>query len=319
MRTLNFPGALSEYNSAYEIDTSPLSKVSLAQAYQIAGRLEEARIFAEDCLKNTDSSWMLYYGIDPNEYKRDLHEILYKTYHGLAKTTDDFIKRFVYHFTGDVHSMLFRKYSLISANAYKDRANPDVLLQYVDAFEGYPRRALSYLYAARDFEVPRIPASKPSYDFEENRLLGRHKNLVNIIDDFDPVWEKDMQAAVYTELARLTGSHTAAEELYILNRGALRQAGVALPVHLVINVADSRFVSLLSKALVKQGIKPVADKCRLQLLVNISNRSAGAVVQWELNDTIGGINLFRRELVVLDFSPVELRLFAQSLSESLFN
>ncbi|MDR2808486.1 MAG: hypothetical protein LBB43_05695 [Spirochaetaceae bacterium] len=319
LRTLNFAGALSEYNSAYEMDTSPLSKVSLAQTYQIAGRLEEARLFGEECLKNTDSSWMLYYGIDPDGYKRDLHEILYKTYHGLAETTDRPIKRFVYRFTGDVHKLLFRKYSLVSANAYKDNSNPDVLLQYVDAFEAYPKRALSYLYAARDFEVPHIPESKPSYDFQESRLLRRYKDLSGVVDAFDPVWEKDMRAAAYTELAGQTNSHTAAENLYLLNRGALRQAGIALPVYLVVRGGDSKVSKRLSKALIKQGIKPVSDHAsRFQLLVRINSRSAGGLVQCELNDTVQGINLFRQEFVALDFSPVELRLLAQSLSEALF-
>jgi hypothetical protein len=320
LRTLNIPGALAEYNSAYEMDTSPLSKVSLAQTYQIAGRLEEARLFAEECLTNTDTSWMLYYGIDPDGYKRDLHEILYKTYYGLARTARWGIKRLVYQITGAVHQLLFRMYSLRSANAYKDNANPDVLLQYVDAFEAYPRRALYYLSAARDFEVPRIPESKPSYDFQESRLLRRHQNLMPLIDAFDPVWEQDMKATVYTELALLTGADAAAEDLYLLNRGALRQAGISLPVQVIVTGGASGFAVQLGKALSKEGIKPVrGQEARFQLLVRINRQSGGAVLQCELNDTVQGINLARREEVVLNFSQVELRFFAQSLAEALFH
>ncbi|MDR0709831.1 MAG: tetratricopeptide repeat protein, partial [Spirochaetaceae bacterium] len=86
LRRMELPRVFADYQAAYQMDTSPLSKVNLAQAFQIAGRLEEARLYAEDCLESGDLSWMLNYGIDIDRYRRDLHEILYKTYSGLAKT-----------------------------------------------------------------------------------------------------------------------------------------------------------------------------------------------------------------------------------------
>ncbi|MCL2128362.1 MAG: hypothetical protein FWH38_08910, partial [Treponema sp.] len=76
MRRLDLEGAQADYQAAREIDHSPLAKLNLAQVYQISGRLEEARLYAEDCLKTGDHSWMMNYGIDPVRYRRDIHEIL---------------------------------------------------------------------------------------------------------------------------------------------------------------------------------------------------------------------------------------------------
>jgi tetratricopeptide (TPR) repeat protein len=319
LRTLNFSGVLSEYNTAYELDTSPLSKMSLAQSYQVAGQLEEARFFAEDCLHTIDTSWMMYYGLDPAGYQRDLHEILYKTYQGLAHTEERVLTRFINRFTGEIHQLLFRKYGLISAHAYKDGFSPDVLIEYYNVFDAYPGRALTYLRTAQDFEVPRIPQSAPSYLFEESRMLRRPQGLRAAIEQFDPVWERDMKAEALTELAIRSHSSTAAEDLYLLNRGALHQAGIPLPVNLAIAGTVPRLEQSIQKVLSAQGIQPVtAEACRFQMFIRIDERSTGFRVQCELFDTMQGVSLLREEIPLVDFSRTELRQFALLLSATVF-
>ncbi|MDR2480030.1 MAG: hypothetical protein LBD48_12055, partial [Treponema sp.] len=189
LRRLDLEQAQKDYESAYETDTSPLAKLNLAQIYQISGRLEEARLYAEDCLKGSDLSWMLNYGIDADRYKRDIHDILFKTYAGLAKAETfmpwarpdekirSILRNISYHFKSRVHRKLYQKYSLASADAYSaeifEGGGPhlDSFIQYYNAFEAYPRRALAYLNRARDFESSLIPAAEHSYNLEEGILL----------------------------------------------------------------------------------------------------------------------------------------------------
>jgi transglutaminase-like putative cysteine protease/tetratricopeptide (TPR) repeat protein len=250
LRQLDLRSAFADYEAAYNMDSSPLSRLNLAQLYQIAGRLTEAKVYAEDCLKAGDMSWMMNYGIDPVRYSRDIHEILYKTYDGLVQTeklrpypaplewVESLLREIGYRFKAEVHRHLFRKYSRLSADAY-DEPHPDSLIQYFRAFEGYPRRALRYLRAARDFEVPLIPASQPGYYYEEGRLMNKPALTLEALRGFDTLWERDMMADGFAELAgsgafRRQSAQTRylAEELYRLNPGAPRQRGIKLPVEL---------------------------------------------------------------------------------------
>jgi tetratricopeptide (TPR) repeat protein len=255
LRQLDLRSAFSDYEAAYNMDNSPLSRLNLAQLYQIAGRLEEARVYAEDCLKAGDLSWMMNYGIDPVRYSRDIHEILYKTYDGLAQTEklrpypapaewiQSLGREIRCRFYAEVHRHLFRKYSRLSADAYGE-SHLDALIQYFRAFEGYPGRGLSYLRAARDFETPLIPASEPGYYYEEGRITNKTAPVLEAMRGFDRLWERDMMADGFAELAK-TGAFRrgaaqalySAEELYRLNPGALRQRGIKLPVELRFNTA----------------------------------------------------------------------------------
>jgi tetratricopeptide (TPR) repeat protein len=347
LRRLEFKRVFEEYQVAYELDTSPLSKVNLSQSYQIAGRLNEARLYAEDCLRGSergsDLSWMLNYGIDPVRYKRDLHEILYKTYKGLSKAEsfnkgagireyiDHLFRMLSYRFKTEVHTQLFRKYSLLSANAYDSSdapaadtsgkaPNPDALLQYVDAFEAYPARALSYLRKARSLELPIIPEAEPSYTFEEGRLTRSRRLLTETLAGFDPTWERDMLADAYTELALITNGDTrrdAAERLFALNRGALRQAGISLSIALdIVTSGDASIGRKLSAALKAVGLTPapVEWPSRFRLSIRVSGLEAAC----ELYDGGRGISVLRRNFALNSLSNKELADFAQRLGDMVF-
>jgi transglutaminase-like putative cysteine protease len=327
-RRLEFARVFGEYQVAYELDTSPLSKINLAQSYQIAGRLEEARLYAENCLRVSDLSWMLNYGTDPIRYKRDIYKILYKTYEGLEKVESfkqgglkGLFQQLAYRFKAEENRQLFRKYSLLSANAYGlysgGELNPDALCLYSDAFEAYPRRALSYLQEARSLETPLIPDAAPSYDFDIGRLLKDKQLIADSIAALDPIWERDVIADAYTELAKLPGSRSsrndAIERLFALNAGALRQAGLSLPVSLVVDSADTRVTRILQNALKTAGLVPT-ESARFRLTLTIDSGSIDCV----LHDGNRGTVLLKRSIPIGSLSSKDLHAFAQTLAKQVF-
>jgi tetratricopeptide (TPR) repeat protein len=365
LRQLDIARALGEFQDAYQADTSTLSKMDLAQVYQIAGRLEEARLYGEDSLNTGDLSWMLNYGTDPVQYRRDLHEILYKTYEGLEKTEaftfyasfGDWVqgrfRRTGRWFKAAVHRRLFEKYSLLSANDYSPSRFPslrmkdggphlEALLQYYNAFKFYPRRGLSYLRAARDLEIPLIPLSEPSYDAEEGILRRNGGLLRKALESLDPVWERDIIADVYAELARPglggiflraaagTGEDTQrpGERLYALNRGALRQRGIRLPVELVISAGTAaslesgdpgrRTERNLRRVLRRIGVEPQRAGGAGRPRFRLSLTAAGDEFACELYDSFRGEPVFRRNIPLASFAAGDMSAFALALGEAIF-
>jgi hypothetical protein len=353
LRRLALPRALAEYQEAYEMDTSPLSKLNLAQVYQIGGRLEEARLYAEDCLKAADLSWMLNYGIDPVRYRRDIHEILKDTYRGLEQAESyaaptavpgkirSLFRRAAFRFQAEVHRLLFRKYSLLSAEAYTSGNGPgsspgdtvsgethlDALSQYYNAFEDYPRRALAYLRRAGEYETALIPESLATYEFEEGKLLGDTELIHGAIDQFDPLWERDMIAGAYAELAVGRDAalrRDASERLFALNRGALRQQGIRLPVKLEIPGGSPRLQSALKKSATTAGLDTSndarIDDARYTLTLtagNDSNRTT--LVTCELYDGGRGTVIYRDAITLPSLSGTDKAAFARTLSNGIFN
>ncbi|GHV92153.1 transglutaminase [Spirochaetia bacterium] len=367
LRQLDFKRTLADYEAAYEIDNSPLSKLNLAQLHQISGRLEEARLYAEDCLKGNDLSWMLNYGINPVRYRRDIHEILYKTYGGLEKT-ERFLpwahpgdkirsgfRRLSWSFKAAVHRKYFQKYSLLSADSY-GQEHLDALIQYYRAFESYPRRSLTYLRQAREFETSLTTEAEPSYDLEEGRLMKKRALTEAALENFDPLWERDMIGEAYVELARRTrgaAHQDAVEKLFALNRGALRQEGLSLPVHLgyMFNTetaagpggpADPRAIRALkpiTRALKKAGIRdtgvaadtagtgagaaggvaaPGLDRFTLTLEMQARGEAGGWNILCELYDGGRGTTVLRRSIPLASASRKDISAFARALGDAVF-
>ncbi|MDR2575871.1 MAG: hypothetical protein LBC52_05445, partial [Treponema sp.] len=348
MRRLDIEEALSDFQSAREIDRSPLAKVNLAQAYQISGRLEEARLYALDCLKAGDHSWMAYYGIDPVRYRRDLHEILYKTYSGLAKAEkfmpwgtvagyfQSAFRAMKFRFYASVHRKLYQKYSLAAGDAYDIReanGHPplDQYIQYYNAFETYPDRAIVYLRRAREFEIVVIPESAGSYYLEEGVLRKDTSLVARALDALDPVWERDLISTCHREFA-LRGSASSAEDLFALNRGALLQAGIRLPLEIRFNNIDGR---KFTRALAKAGFVQTANTSRvvfytppgpsrfsLDITINAAPGngapSGGFTVFCELRDSEGVIKPLRHAIPLPSMSRADISTFARTLSQLMF-
>ncbi|MDR0568495.1 MAG: hypothetical protein LBG87_04750 [Spirochaetaceae bacterium] len=348
LKQLEFKQAFSDYQIAYELESAsvPLSKVNLAQSYQRAGYLDQARLYAEDCLNGADHSWMLNYGIDPVRYKQDLHEILYQVYAGLEQTeyaalhdswretAHGMFRKTSYWFKKKIHRYLFRKYSLLSANKYKmdssagGDSNLDALLQYYRAFEEYPRRALRYLRRAEAFEVPLIPESAATYRYEEGRLLKKPDLLYEVLPRFHPVWQRDMTADCFTDIAKIKkrGPEAvyAAESLYLLNRGALRQNGIALPLECVITAPVPNAGKMLLPVLKAAGIDPLPEgnaSNRFALEIRIQGQKNNYAAVCELRDkTRQGAILFRYRAALSSLSnKKEINAFIRNLTGRLFS
>jgi len=343
MRRLDLEKAQADYNAAREIDPSPLAKINLAQTYRISGRLEEARLYAENCLNTNDLSWMSNYGIDPVRYKRDIYEILYKTYKGLTgaqkfiphytlgEKMSSFFKTVSYRFYTSVYRQLYQKYSLAAGDAYSaefDRIddNPfpplEPFIQYYNAFETYPRRAIFYLNIARNLETTIIPLAEPSYILEEG-VLFKNSNLIGTaLKTLDPVWEREMISQCYKELAQRGGKvsrRNAAAELFALNRGALLQAGIRLPVEMNISFdsgGSRRNEKILRNALSKAGFRPVrAGEARYVLDISVI---AGNAVSCTLIDTEGATRLLHRIFSINSVSKNDIYTFVRAFSGYVF-
>jgi hypothetical protein len=300
---------------------------------------------------------MLNYGIDPERYKRDLHEILYQTYRGLAnvenhrvhagfiESVKGFFRQYYYRFKAASHRHLFKKYSLYAAEAYMDglgvsldnaagEEGLDAWVQYYNAFESYPRRALGYLRSAGDFEVPIIPESLPSYSVEEGTILKNKETLLSAIPQFDALWERDMIAETYTELWKQLGGRKftlerrdAAERLYALNRGALLQNGITLPVSFLYTpqggINPRRTERTLRKTLEKIGLellpadaKDAQTEYQPRFRLSVTQETDG--LYCDLYDSGRGISVFRKTIPLPSLRPKDISAFAETLGGALF-
>jgi tetratricopeptide (TPR) repeat protein len=332
-----------EHEAAYEIDTSPRAKLSLAQIYQISGRLEDARLYAQDCLKDGNNSWMYYFGIDPERYKRDIHKTLAETYDGLLNTERllpwvtpkekilSLFRTVSYLLKKEVNLKLYRKYSLAAANADGDDSNGahlGSLTQYYNAFHDYPRRAFTYLNKARAFEITLIPAAIPSYDLKEGILFNKKHLIEKAMYGFDPFWEKEHISDCHKALKN-------AEELFAMNRGALNQAGIKLPVYMDLffeeTLASETLVSKtsvsetgnsnkhLERALLKAGFKKENMTARFRLAVRINGSQENDYTAFcELVDTKGETETLRYSFPLRETTRTEYYRLARSLRNEIF-
>jgi hypothetical protein len=246
------------------------------------------------------------------------------------------------------HRFLFQKYSLLAANAYsaysedtggavflkaapQNDPGPDAWIQYYNAFEPYPRRALPYLRNARNYEVPLIHRAETSYDVEEGALLKNRDLLLRSIPEFDPLWERDMIADTYAELSLLYKGkrqkferYDTAERLYALNRGYLRQKGIPLPVDLNLSFAAgipgmeaAGADRVLRRTLKKMGVEaldPETYPCRFRFSIAL----AGGEASCELYDGGRGTAVLRRSIPLASISALDIAVFAKTLGDAMF-
>jgi hypothetical protein len=208
-------------------------------------------------------------------------------------------------------------------------SNLESLLQYYHAFEDYPRRALVYLRKAGSFERPLIPESASTYLFEEGRLLKNYALLYEGMGRFNPVWQRDMLVKGFTELAKPTWRAKpetrgeAAESLYALNRGALRQNGIRLPVELAVSgtAPGSKFTETLVRRLKAGGIdvRPGPSRFRLEIRIQ-GDQEKGWLGGCEIYDTLRGNGLLLKRSIPLHSlsDKAQISEFVRDLSNSMF-
>lgn len=335
LKRLEFAKTYAEYERAYELDVSPLSKLNLADAFRSAGRLAEARSYAENTLAVSDLSWMFNYGTNLNQYRRDIHDILSETYEGLANLESSYPRADVLDWARGLavsaihrvrsagHKALFREYARKAAVSYGAAGQPlDSLLNYYDAFSAYPKRALSYLREAQELERSLVPASASLYELERGRLERSVRRIESAVYGFDPIWQKDLTAKAFAALAELQAkgspeSKDAAERLFALNRGALRQRAVKLPISVRILGADAekRSGRVLS-TLRRSGFAVSSDASPSRFALDIS--LAGGAAACTLSDTLRGTVVAAKVVPLASSSSKDLAAFGRSLADAVF-
>jgi transglutaminase-like putative cysteine protease len=331
LNRFHFSAAVSDYETARETDPTTLSKVSLAQVRQTQGRLDEALLLAREALDSPNLSWMLNFGINEDQYKRDIYDILAKTswglyyrsrntvYAGIREKAANLANIVRHYVNGMVYQHLYEKYTLRFAGGFNAAQNGvlplvpenlEVLSQYVHCFDKYPRRALSYLQASRRIETSLIPESGPSYTRAEGGMKGDTTLLLKALGELDPVWEVGEIAEAYENLYRQyrkageTGkAREAAENLYLVNRGALVQNGIPLPVRLTCDFdgidpqTKKRLTGTLASLFQKSGFT-IQDRAAFTLSVYFNGTGASA----ELYETAGGTSMVRKTFTPADLS-----------------
>jgi hypothetical protein len=348
----DFNAAANDYERARESDPTTLSKISLAQTRQIQGKLDEAVILAREALDAKNLSWMLNFGINEDQYKRDIYEILYKTsrglyyrskqtvYTGIKEQIANLCETAKHYFNWRIYKHLYEKYTLQFAEGFHFNSaggGPfpllpeylEVLAQYVNCFDKYPRRAAAYLTASKNIETSLIPESAPSYTRAEGNMKNDAVLLQNALLELDPVWEMTEIAEAYQNLHRLyrkTGESAKAEDaaaaLYLVNRGAVLQNGVRLPVTLQFDFGgvavsaktQKRVIATLTAMLKKAGFAVPQNQAAFTLSVHVDVNNPAA----EIYETSTGKTIARKTFAPTDFTRSGLARLVRDISAMAF-
>jgi transglutaminase-like putative cysteine protease len=307
-KSLDLARARSEYETAFALDTSPLSSVSLADVALDSGELEKARAAGEENLKRTDHAWMVNFGTDLEAHTMDIYRILMDVYSGLARVEvrrpasgpldrlASLAKTAEYRARAWYCEQRYRRISFSVSKSYRASGNGiQANVNCYNALEGYPDRARAYLRRAAELEGSLVPESQPSYELEAAILDKDIPRALAAADRLKQPWEGDILVDGLSRIGRIMksrgdgrGLRPIEERLFSLNRGGVLQAGLSLPAALVLQSdsrSGSRYLSALAAALKGAGIdfRPAkeAAACRYRLRLSFV---AGNVVM-RLEDT----------------------------------
>ena len=133
-----------------------------------------------------------------------------------------------------------------------------------------------------------------------------------------------MIAKVYAELALKSPDRAerneAAERLYGINPGALRQRGIRFPVELRINGASTQTGAALRRLLTQTGMEPLPEgSARFRLTLTVRTGAKGQSVLCEMHDQAQGAALFNRIIALPSLSAPDRSAFSRSLGETVFS
>jgi len=245
----DFNKALEEYKRAYELDSSPLSKLNMAELYLEKGQTETARVWLNSAKNHKNSSWMANYGTDTTLYETDILEIETQLYKNLAieeqtrikenffDSVASFFKTIWLNLQALYYEYTYYKYSSINASNYKKEGNDySSNAHYALAFKKNPILSEKYLYKAVTFEEKEIPESRARYLLEKERANRNINTILNAIQKLNQNWEKDIIADSYEDILRFSffkntdQIRQVTQELYKIKPYAVRRSGGLLPI-----------------------------------------------------------------------------------------
>ncbi|GAB1482312.1 hypothetical protein MASR2M78_11270 [Treponema sp.] len=163
----------------------------------------------------------------------------------------------------------------------------------------------------------------------ESGLIQKDPDLIKqAIRSLDSLWERDLIAEGYTALARGIEKDTrlrreAAEKLYALNKGALRQKGIRLPIRLKVELTGTNPNQKALKK-IKRSVSRVLDRSGFHILKGDSSRfildielRADAAV-CILRDEGRGLIVQKKAIPLPSLRRSDLCTFALGLADTLF-
>ena len=248
---MDFNTAFQDYQQAYVMDSTPLALMGLAELYTEFGLLDEALSHIQEVLGHEDSSWMYYFGVDPDRHRMEIDRILRDIYSAMAVRAL-FKPKPGYRRLGNLfHSLKFRCMEWYHDRRYR-RAAYDVGMlnrgqgNRLDAAWSlylangkYKLPALKYLSESEEIEMSITSLAEGFYLLEKGKLLKDAGLLSEALGRLDREWERREIAEAMEELIRIyskTGDRATAArlstELYRINPGAFVGSGLKFPLYI---------------------------------------------------------------------------------------
>ncbi|HKL84845.1 MAG TPA: transglutaminase domain-containing protein [Treponemataceae bacterium] len=225
LKKLSFKAAFSLYMKAWNIDSSPLATIGVAETLLLAGHPSQALQYLKHALSRPDLFWIANYGTTTDQYKADVHKLerdIYKylinvekrkVIHNFSTMINKTMYVWKYHFLAWKEDSFFRIHSKNVSQQYESTnsiqpRNSGIQLfidsYYYQAFNSIRIISKQHLLRAKEIETDHIPASLPSYLFEEGLANHDISLLDQAISTLNPVWEKKYLAEAVAERLKLT-------------------------------------------------------------------------------------------------------------------
>ncbi len=312
---LDHAGAEREYLRAFQLDTSPLTKICLADLALETGRPEEALGYLTSAERGADASWMYNFGTDRDRYRMDLEELYAKTFKALA-----WRERFrggsaAARIAAALRSLVFRFRAWYHGERWRDLARTvgRSQLREGNELDGYwslyrgssGRLAIRYLAKARELELALIPRSLPYYLVEEGKTRRDPALVLEGVTGFDPEWEASeiskgyrIAAPLLRRQRRWAEYYEVCRRLWACHPQAFAVSGLSVPLVLSVpasalpekSVGAARIPLGLKRALRHSGFffpRAERDKIPFALVaeregriwrVSVVDRAAGGVI-----------------------------------------
>ncbi len=257
LRRHSFKAAFEQYLKAFNIDSTPLASMGLADTLIQAGYPTQAAQYMDAIERKKDLSWISNYGTTPDQYRADI----FRTRMEISRFARNLEKRKVVHSLSTFISKYWYIARLSMDYWYHDAMNRVLaakVAHYYETSEQYIRHragdgfrvnsfyyqafnslhgiAAPYLSRAKAIETGRIPAALPSYTYEEALIRGDMRLLEDAIESLDPEWERQFLSKALGE--RLSGfprpdkakRNAFSSRLYAIHPAAFIRYNLSLPV-----------------------------------------------------------------------------------------
>lgn len=258
-----------EFLLAESMDDTPLSRIALAGLYQKTGNLQEAMAYISDVQSRRDMSWMYFFGTDQIQYSMDLNRPLSDLFSAKA----EYEKRRLFSgvldwVTGKVNQVKYGILSFYHDQKYKKAARTvgdetsggsdlNSWWSYSRASMGNRPTFMKYIELCEAFELELTEKSIPWYLLERGRESSDYSLLNQALALFRSDWEVEPIVETLEYLIKLESrknillKRQRLNYLYSLNKGALMQNGLGLP--LILEHSGSGSERKLKRYLEKTG------------------------------------------------------------------